>query len=987
MKIALISTSEFNTPFPVDYFPVEKKVDWNLDTFKDYKYVLVCGSQGLKHLGLGIPFNKAKDCLLRGKYYCTITPEEANYTSKKKEVLNNAIKVVDDLYHGKSTTNEVDFTIVDTEETLSAMLFDIFNSDAISIDTETSGLSPFTPDKWMTSLGIATKNHAWTIPLNHKESKLYGDIEAQKELVHKVLKYTKGKTVIGHNGKFDTLWIWCCFKYWVDISFDTMLAHYNLDENALHGLDVLAAKYLGVKQYDIPVEEKHGFGDLYSHCHYLSMDVRYTYDLYEVFKEMLAEDPMTENLFYNHTMPIARAYAKTERNGTYISPQALKESTAYWEKIEKETSEKLDAYYPGTNWSSAKQVADVLFNKLGLTILEKTPGGTPSCSESVLKRLSDQHEIPKLIIDNRGARKNLSTFLYPWKELMELSGDDCIHPGFKIHGTVTGRVSCLRKGTQIMVPGTTKNIEDIKIGDFVYCYDENCNLTLKRVTWAGKTGIKKCIRLHFYSSNKNMRECILDVTPEHKIRLSNGLYVRADELIPAKRGNRRGKTSWYDCMSILALSRYQVDHRNENRFRNVLGITGKKKRIYESRFLFEFFNGYLPEIVHHKDHNQALDNIENLEAITLSKHSTLHGLEQREKAKHRFDRELIQELINKFGIHKAADLLNCSLKSLRRRLPQNHRFLYSEELPGEYEVYDLTVEDSHNFIANEICVHNCSDPNLMQVPRDPSIRSVIQAPPGWVCIEGDLSQAELRIAAELSQDPELKTCYQTGVDVHTRTVETLFGIDPKVMTKEQRKKGKAVNFGFIYGMGWRKFMEYARDNYGQTFTEEEAQKTRKGFFKLYKALPDWHKKQREFVHKKGYVRNLIGRKRRLYDALLPDNEENRIKIAQAERNAINSPVQSLASDINLSAFVALSEKYTDPNLVRIEGTIHDAILLIAREDIANQVAHDMKYFMEHPPIFEKLGIHLTVPIVSEVEIGPWSKGVVWHEELCSLQNT
>lgn len=721
MKIAIISTTQFNTPFPADFYKVDKKVDWTIDTFKEYNYVLVCGSQGLKHLNLGIAFNKARDCLLRGKYYCTVTPEEANYTSKKKEVLDNAIKVVDDLYHGKSTTNEVNFTIVDDEESLSAMLFDIFNSDAISIDTETSGLSPFTPDKWMTSLGIATKNHAWTIPLNHKESKLYGDVEAQKKLVHKVLKYTKGKTVIGHNGKFDTLWIWCCFGYWIDISFDTMLAHYNLDENALHGLDVLAAKYLGVKQYDIPVEEKHGFGDLYSHCHYLSMDVRYTYDLYEVFKKMLAEDPMTENLFYTHTMPIARAYAKTERNGTYISPQALKESTEYWEKIEKETSEKLDSYYPGTNWSSAKQVADVLFNKLGLKILEKTPGGTPSCSESVLKRLSEQHEIPKLIIDNRGARKNLSTFLYPWRELMDLSGDDCIHPGFKIHGTVTGRTSS-------------------------------------------------------------------------------------------------------------------------------------------------------------------------------------------------------------------------------------------------------------------------SDPNLMQVPRDPSIRSVIQAPPGWVCIEGDLSQAELRIAAELSQDPELKTCYQTGVDVHTRTVETLFGIDPKVMTKEQRKKGKAVNFGFIYGMGWKKFIEYARDNYGQTFTEEEAQKTRKGFFKLYKALPDWHKKQREFVHKKGYVRNLIGRKRRLYDALLPDNEENRIKIAQAERNAINSPVQSLASDINLSAFVALSEKYTDTNLVRIEGTIHDAILLIAREDIANQVAHDMKYFMEHPPIFERLGIHLTVPIVSEVEIGPWSKGVVWHEDLCSLQN-
>lgn len=722
IKIALLSPTDFDTPFKHDFFKVEKKPNWKVEELDKYDYCLVCGSEALKLLNLGVPFMKAKGCLLRGKYYITITQETAEFTPKKKELIDTAIKLLNDLYLGKTISNKVSFTIVDDEEKLSRMIFDIINSPAISIDTETSGLSPFTPRKWMTSIGIATENNAWTIPLNHQESKIKDDPEKQKEIITKALKYTRGKTIIGHNGKFDTLWIWCCYGIWVDFTFDTMLAHYNLDENSLHGLDILASKYLGVNQYDIPLQEKQGFGDLYSHCHYLAMDIRYTYDLYKIFKEKLSQDPLTENLFYNHTMPIVRAYAKVERNGTYISPKALKESTEYWEKIARETKEKLDSYFPNINWNSAKQVADVLFNKLKLKVLDKTPAGVPSCSESVLQRLASQHEIPKLIIDNRGANKNLSTFLYPWKELMDLSGDNCIHPGFKVHGTVTGRPSS-------------------------------------------------------------------------------------------------------------------------------------------------------------------------------------------------------------------------------------------------------------------------SEPNLQQVPRDPTIRSVIQAPPGWVCIEGDLSQAELRIAAELSQDPELKLCYQTGIDVHSRTVETLFGIDPKIMTKEQRKKGKAVNFGFIYGMGWRKFMEYARDNYGQTFTEEEAQKTRKGFFKLYHALPDWHRKQREFVHKRGYVRNLIGRKRRLYDALLPDNEENRIKIAQAERNAINSPVQSLASDINLSAFVALSEKYTDTNLVRIEGTIHDAILVIAREDIANQVAHDMKYFMEHPPIFEKMGIRLTVPIESEVEVGPWSKGVVWKEELLDLQNT
>ena len=231
----------------------------------------------------------------------------------------------------------------------------------------------------------------------------------------------------------------------------------------------------------------------------------------------------------------------------------------------------------------------------------------------------------------------------------------------------------------------------------------------------------------------------------------------------------------------------------------------------------------------------------------------------------------------------------------------------------------------------------------------------------------------------MSQDRELRNCYLTGVDVHKRTVESIFGIDPKEMTKEQRKKGKAINFGFIYGMGWKKFMDYARDNYGQVFTEKESQNTRKGYFRLYQDLPEWHKKQRAFVRKHGYVRNLIGRKRRLYEALLPDNSDNRMAIAQAERNSINSPVQSLASDINLNAFIDICNKY--PNeVVRPCGTIHDAIMLEVREDYVDKVCKDLKNFMEHPSIFERYQVNFRIPIESEVEIGPWGRGEVWKEK-------
>lgn len=689
-----------------------KKSTWNIEELEDYDYVLVMGSIAHKYIDSGLTFQQAKGCLIKQKFYVTITEGEAVFKNNKKlPVLQEHIKAFTKLTQGNSIQNKVDHTIVTTDEDIDDMVFDLIRSKIVSIDTETSGLDPFVPDRFMASLGIATKNHAWTIPLEHSslDNKHRGDKKWQKEVVEKIARVIKKKTIVGHNGKFDTLWINQCYGVWIDFTDDTMLMHYNLDENSQHGLKFLSAKYLGVNIYDIPDKEKNGYGGLDSHCAYLAQDIRYTYDLYDIFKKELEKDPLSYRVYQEITMPAVKVYARAENNGTWINPQTLEEATNHWKKIAQETGDKLKEY-GDINWNSPKQVATIIFDKLKLPVLDKTPGGTPSLSESVLLRLKDKHEVPQLILENRKATKFLSTFLEPWKKLGDQSGDSRIHPTFKVHGTVTGR--------------------------------------------------------------------------------------------PA-----------------------------------------------------------------------------------------------------------------------------------------------------------------------------CSEPNLQQVPRDVSIRSIIDAPKGWVLVEADLSQAELRIAAEMSQDQELRHCYLTGVDVHKRTVESIFGIDPKDMTKEERKKGKAINFGFIYGMGWKKFMDYARDNYGQVFSEKEAQNTRKGYFRLYKDLPEWHKRQRTFVLKHGYVRNLIGRKRRLYDALLPDNSDNRMAIAQAERNSINSPVQSLASDINLNAFIDICNKYSN-DIVRPCGTIHDAIMLEVKEEYLEQVARDLKNMMENPSMFERHNVRFSIPILSEVEIGPWGKGEV-----------
>lgn len=268
---------------------------------------------------------------------------------------------------------------------------------------------------------------------------------------------------------------------------------------------------------------------------------------------------------------------------------------------------------------------------------------------------------------------------------------------------------------------------------------------------------------------------------------------------------------------------------------------------------------------------------------------------------------------------------------------------------------------------------SCEEPNLQQVPRDPEVRSLITAPPGWVLVEVDYSQVELRIAACLSKDKAMKRAFQTGEDIHVKTAMAITGLPPEKITKEMRKRAKAVNFGFVYGMGAAKFRTYAKTKYEVDLPEEEAYEFRRKFFELYSDLPTWHERQRNFVNTHGYVRTPIGRKRRLPEIMSRDEGIRK----EAERQAINSPVQGAASDINLFAAIRIAKTF--PGIVHIIATIHDAILMEIREDKVNEVLSQIKNLMEDREIiFETFGWEIEVPLEVEIKVGPWGLGEVFN---------
>lgn len=254
--------------------------------------------------------------------------------------------------------------------------------------------------------------------------------------------------------------------------------------------------------------------------------------------------------------------------------------------------------------------------------------------------------------------------------------------------------------------------------------------------------------------------------------------------------------------------------------------------------------------------------------------------------------------------------------------------------------------------------------NLQQIPRDPRYKRLIQARPGYTLAELDYSQIELRVAAHLSGDPRMLDIYRTGGDIHTATAKAITG--KQFPAKSDRTKAKAVNFGFLYGMGAASFRDYARDSYGVDLTEEEATDYRKSFFELYAGLPEWHRRTKEEATRNGYVETLFGRVRYL-DGITYWSGSRR---GAALRQAVNTSVQSVASDMMILALglinrlIVNSDKYD----AKIIATVHDSVLLEINKDGAEETARKSKYIMEHLPL-KHFGVTMDVPIEAGLAVG------------------
>jgi DNA polymerase I-like protein with 3'-5' exonuclease and polymerase domains len=264
--------------------------------------------------------------------------------------------------------------------------------------------------------------------------------------------------------------------------------------------------------------------------------------------------------------------------------------------------------------------------------------------------------------------------------------------------------------------------------------------------------------------------------------------------------------------------------------------------------------------------------------------------------------------------------------------------------------------------------------DMQQVPRDPFIRSILGAPRGWCFIQADYSQIELRIAAHIAHERRMMRAFNVGEDLHMATAMTLTGKPMPLVTKEERKKAKAVNFGYLYGMYPKKFQSYAFESYNLKVSMAEAEVSRERYFRLFPDLSAWHTSVERLVKTRGYVQSPLGRVRHLPDVYSSDGSVAR----EAVRQAINSPVQATASDLMLFAMTQLDQVLDERECFMV-GTLHDGIFFECREDKVDKWLPVIKDTMENLPLKRTFGVELSIPVVADVEASThWSEDQ-WQE--------
>ncbi len=250
----------------------------------------------------------------------------------------------------------------------------------------------------------------------------------------------------------------------------------------------------------------------------------------------------------------------------------------------------------------------------------------------------------------------------------------------------------------------------------------------------------------------------------------------------------------------------------------------------------------------------------------------------------------------------------------------------------------------------------CTSPNIQQIPHEDEFRSCFVAEQNNVLVIADYSQIELRILAEVSEDPAFVRAFREGDDLHRMTAATMFGVERDEITKEQRSAAKRINFGLMYGRGPKSLSAQLGTN------EERARGLIDEYFANYPKVQRFLQSTASRTMKTGTLRTLSGRVRKFGNTSGLGNTER----GALRREAMNFPIQGASADIAKLALLYIREELEglDAHLI---NCIHDEFVVECAEEVAPDVAESSKTAMNKAgeEILEKVPVEVEVAISRE----------------------
>jgi len=287
---------------------------------------------------------------------------------------------------------------------------------------------------------------------------------------------------------------------------------------------------------------------------------------------------------------------------------------------------------------------------------------------------------------------------------------------------------------------------------------------------------------------------------------------------------------------------------------------------------------------------------------------------------------------------------------------------YVEALPQLVDPGTGRIHTSFNQAVAATGRLSSNNPNLQNIPvrdeRGREIRKAFIPADGSLFFSADYSQIELRLMAHLSKDRNMISDFLSGNDIHAATAAKIFGVDIKDVTREMRGRAKTANFGIIYGISSFGLSERL------TIGRKEAKELIDGYFKSYPGVKTYMEESIKKARGNGYVTTMFGRRRYLRDI----HSRNQVVRGNAERNAINAPIQGSAADIIKIAMIRIHE-----NLIRQK--LRSKMILQVHDELIFEVPERELEQLRDMVIFEMSdAARLDVPLKVD-----WGTGKNWFE--------